>query len=138
MSPRSLSLTCLLIVPIAAASAGCGSSGPDAPPLGTVKGKVTIDGKPAAGLGIIFMPAAGRSSTGLTDKDGVYSLSFDETHQGAVVGKHKVRITRDPENDMAEGRPPQPQLPPHYNVETTLEKDVVKGDNTLDFELTSS
>jgi hypothetical protein len=138
MLTRRLSSVCGLIFLMAAINAGCGPSSPEAPPLGTVKGKVTVDGKPAAGLGIVFMPETGRSSTALTDKNGLYTLSFDDTHKGAVVGKHKVRITRDPENDMAEGRPPQPQLPPHYNVETTLEKEVVTGENTLDFELTSS
>src|SRR6266852_2932215 len=71
--------------------AGC-SSGPIAPPLGMVKGKVTLDGKPIEGLVVLFMPENGRSSSGMTDKEGNYSLEFDQQHPGAASGQHKVRM----------------------------------------------
>lgn len=86
----------------------------------------------------MFMPDKGRSSTGITDKEGFYSLNFDEKHPGAVVGKHKVRISRDVEQDLAAGRPAGAQLPPQYNDATTLEKDVKEGENEANFDLTSS
>jgi hypothetical protein len=136
--PRRLMF--LAVVLAITLSAGC-SSGPVAPALGLVKGKVTMDGGPAAGMSVIFEPENGRSSTGLTDKDGNYTLDFDPTHKGAMVGKHKVRMTKnidaDPVALMAAKGPPQP-IPVRYNDKTTLEAEVKAGDNVLNFELTSA
>ena len=117
--------------------AGC-SSGPAAPPLGAVEGKVTLDGSPAEGLAVVFMPETGRSSTGVTDKEGKYVLEFDPQHRGATVGQHKIRITRDVEAGLAAGKGDVSQLPPRYNTETTLEATIKSGENVKDFELTSS
>ena len=112
------------------------------PPLGKVKGKLTLDSKPAAELAVLFQPQTGRSSTGMTDRQGVYTLSFDAKHLGAVIGKHQVQITFDINKALAAGTvdaskgQPQ-QLPARYNTKTILEADVEAGDNEFNFDLTA-
>jgi len=71
------------------AFAGCAS---DAPPIGLVSGVVTHNGKPVPNLTVSFMPANGRPSWGMTDSGGVYSLHWDQDHEGAEVGVHKVCV----------------------------------------------
>jgi hypothetical protein len=76
------SLVCIL-------SVGCSGSGPD---LGTVKGKVTLDGKALPNLLITFVPeGGGRASTGTTDAEGNYALIFAD-QDGALIGKHRVTV----------------------------------------------
>jgi hypothetical protein len=136
--PRRLTLLAAVLAIIQ--FAGC-NSGPVPPPLGLVKGKVTMDGAPAAGMSVIFEPENGRASTGLTDKDGNYTLDFDSAHHGAMIGKHKVRMTKnidaDPVALMSAKGPPQP-IPVRYNDKTTLEAEVKAGENVLNFDLTSA
>ena len=131
------------LIALLAAAIGC-DSGPAPPPLGTVTGNVTLDGKPAEGMAVIFTPDSTRSSTGLTDKDGNYSLEFDKDHKGAAVGKHKVQITQRLEADPAKLAASRPEpgaaprmIPARYNDKSTLEREVKPGANTFDFDLTS-
>ncbi len=130
----------LVLAALATGLAGCGS-GSALPSLGQVKGKVTLDGGPAQGVVVIFMPDAGRMSTGITDQNGEYVLEFDPGHQGAMLGKHKVRMTKNAEAELMNGDfkagPPQP-IPARYNDETILDADVKAGENTFNFELTST
>ena len=120
--------------------AGC-NSGPVTPPLGAVEGNVTLDGKPADGVIVVFMPDQGRSSSGMTDQDGNYSLDFDSQHKGAVAGKHKVRMTKNPNANLETmdptAGPPMP-IPVRYNDQTILEAQVKEGENTFNFELTTA
>ena len=134
------------MIALLAAAVGC-DSGPAAPPLGTVKGKVTLDGKPAVGMAVIFTPDSTRSSTGLTDNAGNYTLEFDKGHKGAAIGKHKVQVTQRLEADPAKlaaagaaagGGGPPTMIPARYNDKSILEADVKAGENTFDFELTSA
>ncbi len=104
------------------------------PPLGTVHGKVTLDGKPLAGAGVVFQPEGrGRDSTGFTDGDGNYTLNYIRDAQGAAVGWHSVRITA---GDPVTGKP-EP-VPARYNVKSELRKEVKAGDNKIDFDLSST
>ena len=111
--------------------AGCGQG--DRPPLGMVHGTVTLDGKPLAGARLTFEPVEpGRASTGITDDDGKYELIYIRDDRGAKVGGHLVRISApNPNSDGAE------LLPPRYNTQSTLKKEVKRGDNSIDFPLTS-
>lgn len=135
-----LSVFPLAVLGAALALPGCGSATPP-PSLGQVKGKVMLDGGPAPGVVVIFMPDTGRMSTGITDQNGDYVLEFDPGHQGAMLGKHKVRMTKNMEallmNGDFQAGPPQP-IPARYNDETILEADVKAGENTCNFELTST
>ncbi len=142
------SLVCLACI-------GCG---PDGPELGTVSGKVTMDGQPLTNGLITFEPeAGGRASIGKTDSNGQYKLIRVE-REGAEIGSHKVSVTTITEAeavedmgsdsdayakqamgdasayDSAEVAEP---IPARYNVSTELVKEVKAGDNTIDLELTS-
>jgi hypothetical protein len=78
-----------------ATSVGC-SGGDFAPVSGVVK----LDGKPYAKAAVSFQPVGdkdnpypGRGSSAYTDENGRFVLTSDNTTDGAVVGKHLVRIT---------------------------------------------
>jgi len=84
------SAACLL----AAAVVGCGGG-----KFTPVSGVVTLDGKPYDGAAVSFQPIGdegnpypGRGSSAITDKNGRFELQSDATNDGAVVGKHLVRI----------------------------------------------
>jgi len=108
--------------------------GADRPDLGFVTGTVTLDGDPLEGAVIEFRPEAGSrpgsgkaASSGRTDEEGKYTLSYVRDVEGAVLGEHKIII-----------RPPRSiRLPIHYNLRTKLVRKVEPGNNTIDFELDS-
>lgn len=123
---------------------GCGSSGPD---LGNVTGTVTLDGKPLPNATLTFKSQApnGTTSLGVTGPDGKYTLMFTADRNGAMLGKHDVEIATnqlsesDVENLKSQGKTPPPftPIPKKYREPGTLVKDVVKGNNTIDFDLSS-
>ncbi|MFO0919167.1 MAG: hypothetical protein U0872_12740 [Planctomycetaceae bacterium] len=114
--------------------AGCGSG--DLPVLAPVTGKVTMDGQPLDSMAVEFNPEkGGKPGRGLTDADGNYELIYDNHIKGAQVGMNKVSVT----TFWPEGEPPagaKEIIPPKYNSQTTLIKEVKKGRNTIDIELT--
>src|SRR4051812_13362204 len=70
---------------------GCSDS---SVPLGKVTGRVTLDGQPLAGALVRFNPeAGGRSSQGMTDANGDYTLDYSSRSEGALIGKSQVMIT---------------------------------------------
>ncbi|NUQ64626.1 MAG: carboxypeptidase regulatory-like domain-containing protein [Pirellulales bacterium] len=113
---------------------GCGSTGPE---LAAVSGIVTLDGQPLAGATVEFQPPKGSPSTGVTDSSGAYRLAYTARKQGAMLGKHSVRITFVAEKTDAEGNSvASPQLlPPKYNRNSELTAEVKPGSNKLDFQL---
>ena len=143
----------LLTVAVSAAlgAAGCGSGDPHK--IASVSGRVTLNGKPLEKATVMFTPmaapgtgSAGPASMGITDADGHYSLKTIALSEssGAVIGKHRVRITNagevwDP--DVKKGPPPKPAnpIPEKYNrLEGGLEFDVPAGGTSkADFTLTS-
>ena len=110
-----------------------GCSRGDRPPLGKVRGVITLDGKPTPGLGIIFSTPGFRSSTGLTNDQGEYELNYIKEVMGAVVGTHVVKI-----DFMSREADGQKQLPKKYNRESELTREVERGRNVFDFELEST
>lgn len=131
----SKSISFLLLSAVVLSShAGCGG-GPEVPTLGTVSGKVSVDGNPLPGVVVTFEPVdGGRSSSGKTDEEGNYSLSYNATSKGALIGKHRVMVTTPTDAPDPSGQNKDP-IPEHYNLKTTLEKDVEAGDNSIDLEL---
>ena len=126
---------------------GCGG-----PKFAPVSGVVTFNGKPLVGGVVSFQPmhekgenAAAPGSTGKTNDKGEYTLKGVGGENGALVGKHKVRITaadNEPQGD-ADGRPkgaapPREKIPQIYNSQTTLDATVKSSDNKVDFNLTGS
>jgi hypothetical protein len=131
--------------------AGC-SSGPYQ--VASVSGRITLNGNPLPGVAVMFQPVAqgsninpGPGSYGITDKDGRYTLILiGKQSKGAVVGKHKVRITehdetpQDPSDDSPKKRKAATvKVPSKYNrIEAILDFDVSpKGSTKADFDLTS-
>lgn len=80
---------------ILASSAGCGgSSGPKTVP---VTGTVTLDGTPVAGATVTFSPTVtdgGRTSVGVTDNEGKFSLLAAGAGAGVVPGSYMVGISK--------------------------------------------
>jgi hypothetical protein len=71
------------------AAAGCGRGIATAP----VEGKVLFQGRPLKFGSVIFQPEAGPPATGNIQPDGTFRLSTFRDGDGAVLGKHQVRIT---------------------------------------------
>lgn len=85
----------LPLVGVAAVMVGCGGSSKYA----KVSGVVTLDGRPYKNAIVSFQPMAskgnpnpGRGSAGLTDENGRFTLRSDDGYNGAVIGKHRIRI----------------------------------------------
>lgn len=127
--------TLLLALPGLAIVAGCGDSGP---PMGTVTGKVTVDGQPSPDGTIAFVPLDGMSPTaGGKIEGGAYSAKVPlgpsrvEIRVSKVVGQRKAYNTPDsPTLPVMEE-----MLPGKYNDYSELEFDVQKGTNERNFEL---
>ena len=132
------------------ALAGCGD--PNAPPLHPVSGTVTLDGKPLAGAGVMFLPrddTRGNACVGLTDASGKYTLKPERASgTGAPEGTFAVTISKmkDPPAAAAPDQPPAAEtgneetLSPKYwdSVQTILKAQVPQGGATIDFELKSN
>jgi len=141
---------------ICVASLGCGSKGPE---LGSVTGKVTLDGKPVTNGLVTFKPVAGgREATGRTDANGQYELLYID-RKGALLGQHNVTVitlkeaapvvamsSDSPEYakqaaggqaDYNNAKVVEP-IPARYNANSELTKEVTAGDNVIDLELKST
>lgn len=141
---------------------GCGGQSGDQPSLGTVSGTVTMDGKPLSHADVVFMPTQGSPSSGQTDENGQYELSYVGDAKGALIAKHKVSITTgvpvskvdgleadlaasmdiggdggDGVSDRLGPAAKKEAIPAKYNSETTLSEEVVAGSNEIDFPLKS-
>jgi len=130
-------LSCVLVL------AGCSSKPADQPPLGRVRGKITMNGQPLPGVDVVFVPEKGRPSEATTDKAGRYDLSYIGSTKGAKLGPHKVSI-RPAETSLDEApadgaspAAPRPVIPAKYNKRSELTADVKAGSNTIDFALES-
>lgn len=134
-SRMRFALVFTLVLPL---FAGCGNGMGIVP----VEGTITLDGQPLAGAEVIFRPADGRPSLGVTDANGKYTLQYDSDMKGALTGKHKVSISTSGEaaqsgsEDGPSGAKVE-RVPLQYNKQTTLEVDVTSGGGPLDFKLES-
>ena len=116
-----------------------------------VSGRVTLDGKPAAGVHVSFQPVAtggnknpGGGSYAITDADGRFTLRLVEGGgTGAFAGKHRVEITTRTEADnvtdtRVKAPDPKTVIPAKYNRNTDLTFEVPPGGtDRADFTLTS-
>jgi hypothetical protein len=129
-------------------AAGCGGKRPNLPPQYPVSGIITLDGKPLATAGIMFLPRGETRGTGafaMTDAAGKYSLKTDHGGAGAPEGEYAVTISkvvnRDgtpyiPKPDVAEAGERE-SLAATYSdsMKTILTAKVPKGGDTINFEL---
>ena len=128
---------------------GCSSKAKFAP----VSGKVMLDGKPLANALVTFQPMAeekridspGVGSSGKTNENGEFTLMAATGENGAIIGKHRVRISvMETQVGSTDERPPRggwPQgekVPKEYNSESNLSFDVKDGGTTsANFPLTT-
>ena len=63
------------------------------PTMAPVTGKVFYNGRPLEFGSVMFQPASGQPAQGQIQSDGTFTLSTYKEADGAVVGRHKVRIT---------------------------------------------
>lgn len=132
----------LLLLPLLLSLTSCGGPYRVAP----VSGRITLNGEPLDHAAITFQPVArkddtdpGPGSGAFTNAQGRYRLVLvGREIDGAIVGKHKVRVTLTDDAvvvDRANKR--IEELPEKYNKQTTLEFDVPpNGSSSADFDLT--
>jgi hypothetical protein len=139
-----------LLIAIVLCVAGCGQKNPNLPAQYPVSGTVTLDGKPLAGAGVMFLPRGetrGTGAMGTTDEAGKYTLKTDYGGPGAPEGEFAVTISKlinkdgtpyVPNPDVAEAGGRE-TLPARYSdsMKTELTAQVGKEGNTIDFELKS-
>ena len=146
----SAMMVCALFLSVLA---GCDSSTADLPEVVPVTGVVTLDGAPAAGVNVTFIPigsTAGGASYGATDAGGKYELKSNDGRPGAAVGEFKVVCSKwvMPDGSDYVGVPggPSPMdagakelLPAKYSEEyqTTLKATIPPGGGTINLEVTS-
>jgi hypothetical protein len=120
------------------AAVGCGGTSID---VATVKGIVKLDEKPLAGARVLFCPDAKDlpCSTAETKDDGSFELAVSRTRQGAVPGKHSVRITTARVTSDAQGNETNHDelLPSRYNAKSEIAYDVKRGTNRFEIDLKS-
>ena len=129
-----------LILPLSLFLAGCG--GADGPDLGTVTGKVTLDGQPVSRAVITFTPEKGPPSYGGSNAEGQYRVFFTADKTGAVIGRHSVTIEQGNVSTDDNGKPLPDQnitkIPKKYAGKAgALSVDVKPGDNVIDLALDS-
>ena len=78
---------------------GCGTGG--AFPVAKTTGKVTCNGQPVAYAMVFFEPLmegnralVGKQGFAIAGEDGSFTISSYGTNDGAVIGKHRVRVGR--------------------------------------------
>ena len=85
--PRIVALSCLSVC--ICICVGCGNGD-----LASLKGDVTVDGKPAtAGIALEFSPIEGGSpSYAVTDENGEFVAEFTHQRFGIQPGEHRVKL----------------------------------------------
>lgn len=134
---------------LALPATGCGKP---KPPTAPVTGRVLLDGKPVAGAAVMFEPVdGGVPARGSTAADGGFKLSTFGRDDGALVGRHRVSVSKFVTEGVAvdasglEAAPGQPGaqpkavLPVRYAdpKASGLEATVDQGGTTVDFNLES-
>jgi hypothetical protein len=101
---RIRSLFMFLMLPLA----GCGT-GMEEFPVAPVKGTVMCDGAPVPYVFVYFEPImdgksaiVGKPGFGIADVEGNFTLTTYHDADGAVVGKHRVRVEA-PRGERADG-----------------------------------
>jgi hypothetical protein len=124
----------LLIAAILLTGCGTGGDFPTAP----TRGRVLCEGKPVPHVMIFFEPIetgksaiVGRSGFAVAKEDGSFEISSYGTNDGAVIGKHRVRVGMPRAGDA-----PNFKCDCYVNAEVDLmEVEIKPGKNELDLVL---
>lgn len=119
---KSLFITTFSLLGLTLLSIGCGG-----PKTTTVSGRVTVDGKPADSILVVFEPVASgltvpETGIGLTDLEGRYTIRSARTDRnGLEPGDYTVYLSwydpdavEKPEDENAPPKPIVPLKPPKY------------------------
>lgn len=91
-------------------AAGCGGDSANRLPVYKVRGKVSFVGAPVIGADVTFFnEETQRSAFGKTDDRGEFELTTYGANDGAVAGKHTVKIVQ---------LPPTPPSPTFVDIES--------------------
>lgn len=111
------------------------------PEMGYVSGVVTLDGNPLPGATVYFMPVepkypngkkgTARTSVGITDQQGRYTLLYIDKIQGVATGNCVVWL------DLM-GPDGKQVIPPNYLQAAMQMREVKPGRQTIDFNLQSA
>jgi hypothetical protein len=151
MSDLPVRVTRLLLAAAAIAlpAVGCGKAKPATAP---VTGRVLLDGKPVAGAAVMFEPVGGGvPARGSTGGDGGFTLSTFARDDGAIVGQHRVSVSKFVVEGVAanelgleaapgqQGVQPKAAVPTRYADPKTsgLEATVEAGGTSVEFTLES-
>ncbi|WP_157606011.1 hypothetical protein [Schlesneria paludicola] len=129
---------CLGVTLLLFALAGCGRSEVE---LGSVSGRVTLDGQPLRGVFIVFQPDNRKPALALLDSDGKFTLRYNVKHVGTVVGKQGIYLKKPLSDQLDEVRQagidePSPFPKKFEQIFETV--DVKSGRNHFNLELKSS
>ena len=124
--------------------------------IAPVSGVVTVDGKPYPDAVVTFQPLGtpespnpGRGSSAYTDENGRFVLMQDGDEEGAIIGKHRVRImtkgneiVSDPDTGSSDEVPAGKTLniiPPEWNTKSEKDFDVPPdGTDQANFDIIST
>jgi hypothetical protein len=139
----------LAMAVLALPAAGCGKAKPATAP---VTGRVLLDGRPVADAAVMFEPVdGGVPARGSTRDDGGFTLSTFARDDGAIVGRHRVSISKFVTEGVAanelglEAEPGPPGLQPKAALPVRyadpkasgLEATVEAGGTSVEFSLES-
>jgi len=80
----------------------------------TVRGSVTLDGKPLRSGSVMFVPERGRGAVAKIHSDGTFQLGTYDAADGAIVGRHKVAVYP-PRGEIEQDAPADaPAIPQRY------------------------
>ena len=125
----------MLLIVVGQVLVGCGSRGQF--PVASTRGSVTCEGQPVPGAFVFFEPLAsgtsalvGKQGIGVADANGKFVISTYGDNDGAVIGKHRVRVGA-----------PNADMHPNFSCPCTLNSEVdvleveVKDDGKNEFQL---
>lgn len=106
-----------------------------------VTGRVTLDSEPVPEAIVQFTPqdSGGRIALGRTDANGNYRLKSSRNISDVSPGKYRVAITTSDliAGDDSEGERMSPEkVPPQFNKDSELIREIKEGSNEINFELT--
>jgi hypothetical protein len=137
---------CLVAAAIVTAISCIGCGNQSSYEVATVRGTVTLDGKPLTGGKVMFAPIAegqnakaGKPGFGALGPDGSFVISTYGVEDGAVIGKHWVSVMRNLKvGDSEKPSTKKPEMP-FERVTFPQQQTVVAGqENQIDIALKST
>ncbi len=130
--------TSWVAVGLVTAVVGCGSN------QVSIKGRVTFDGQPVGPGSIVFVPEAAADGIKVAAPiaEGNYEI---QAERGAKPGTYRVEVSwsKKTGRQIPSADPgmmhdeTKEAIPPQFNTQTTLTRELKPGENVLDFDLKS-